>query len=96
MITLWAKTGGQIKGVSALTTYPLYLVTRDPDVKTHQGLQRQGQDRRSLGQDIDPGDHAADGRGQGFGEKDYAKLDPLTVSLSHPDATLAFWATPPA
>ncbi len=25
-----------------------------------------------------------------FGEKNYAKLDPLTVSLSHPDATLAF------
>jgi sulfonate transport system substrate-binding protein len=25
-----------------------------------------------------------------FGEKNFAKLDPLTVSLSHPDATLAF------
>ena len=25
-----------------------------------------------------------------FGEKEFAKLDPLTVSLSHPDATLAF------
>src|SRR5581483_2932489 len=25
-----------------------------------------------------------------FGGKDYAHLDPLTISLSHPDATLAF------
>ncbi len=33
LITLWDKTHGQIKAVSAMTTYPLYLVTRDPDVK---------------------------------------------------------------
>jgi NitT/TauT family transport system substrate-binding protein len=32
MITLWDKTRGQIKGVSAMTTYPLYLITRDPAV----------------------------------------------------------------
>jgi NitT/TauT family transport system substrate-binding protein len=25
-----------------------------------------------------------------FGDKDFARLDPLAVSLSHPDATLAF------
>ena len=25
MITLWDKTNGQVKGVSAMTTYPLYL-----------------------------------------------------------------------
>src|SRR4051812_20400188 len=34
MITLWDKTRGQIKGVSAMTTYPLYLISRNPDVKT--------------------------------------------------------------
>src|SRR5664279_1174870 len=34
LITLWDKTHGQIKGVSAMTTYPLYLVTRNPDVKS--------------------------------------------------------------
>src|SRR5471030_3083195 len=33
LITLWDKTHGQIKAISAMTTYPLYLVTRDPDVK---------------------------------------------------------------
>jgi len=32
MITLWDKTRGQIKGVSAMTTYPLYLITRNPAV----------------------------------------------------------------
>src|SRR6476646_288974 len=33
MITLWDKTNGQVKGVSAMTTYPLYLITRNPNVK---------------------------------------------------------------
>src|SRR5262249_39301344 len=28
MITLWDRTNGQVKGVSAMTTYPLYLVSR--------------------------------------------------------------------
>ena len=32
-----------------------------------QGLQRQGQDRRPVGEDLDAGDHAADGRRQGMG-----------------------------
>src|SRR5262249_1374493 len=34
LATLWEKTHGQIRGVSAMTTYPLYLVTRNPAVKT--------------------------------------------------------------
>src|SRR5215471_15126939 len=38
LITLWDKTNGQIKGVSAMTTYPLYLVTRNPNVKSVKDL----------------------------------------------------------
>src|SRR5438270_11388174 len=34
LITLWDKTGGAVKGVSAMTTYPLYLNTRNPNVKS--------------------------------------------------------------
>src|SRR5258707_515838 len=36
LATLWAKTKGNIgvMGVAAMTTYPLYLNTRDPDVKS--------------------------------------------------------------
>ncbi|TMH66738.1 MAG: ABC transporter substrate-binding protein, partial [Betaproteobacteria bacterium] len=41
------------------------------------GLQRQGQDRRAVRENLDAGDHAADGGG------------PWTVTLSHPDALLA-------
>ena len=36
LITLWDRTRSNVaaKGVAAMTTYPLYLITRNPDVKT--------------------------------------------------------------
>src|SRR2546430_16316090 len=34
LITLWDKTNGAVKGMSAMTTYPLYLVTRNAAVKS--------------------------------------------------------------
>src|SRR5881628_963609 len=36
LITLWDKTQGnvQVKGVSAMTTYPLYLNVRNPNIKS--------------------------------------------------------------
>jgi NitT/TauT family transport system substrate-binding protein len=90
LITLWSKTGGQIKGMSALTTYPLYLVTRDPDVKSIKDF---GAKDKIAVPSVKISTQAIMlqmAAAKTFGEKDYAKLDPLTVSLSHPDATLAF------
>jgi NitT/TauT family transport system substrate-binding protein len=91
LITLWDRTRGnvQIKGVAAMTTYPLYLISKNPAVKSIK--------------DFGAGDKiavpsvkistqaimlqmAASGA---FGESEYARLDPLTISLSHPDALLA-------
>jgi NitT/TauT family transport system substrate-binding protein len=90
LITLWDKTRGQIKGVAAMTTYPLYLVTRNPAVKSIKDFS----DRDKIAvpsvkistQAIMLQMAAA----AAFGQDNYTKLDPLTVSLSHPDATLAF------
>ena len=90
LITLWDKTHGQIKGVSAMTTYPLYLVTRNPAVKSIADFT----DKDKIGvpsvkistQAIMLQMAAA----KAFGQENYGKLDPLTISLSHPDATLAF------
>ena len=63
LITLWGKTKGNIgvMGVSAVTTYPLYLNVRNPEREIDQGFHRQGQDRGARGQGVDAGDHAADG-----------------------------------
>lgn len=91
LILLWDKTRGNagIKGVAAMTTYPLYLITTNPAVKAVR--------------DFGPGDKIAlpsvkistqaimlqMAAAAAFGPKEFARLDPLTVSLSHPDAALA-------
>jgi len=90
LITLWAKTHGQIKGVSSMTTYPLYLITRNPDVKTIKDFT--GKDKIAV-PSVKISTQAIlleMAAAKAFGEKEYTKLDPLTASLSHPDATLAF------
>jgi NitT/TauT family transport system substrate-binding protein len=90
LILLWDKTRGQIKGVSAMTTYPLYLISRNPDVKAIKDFTPKDKiavpSIKISTQAIMLQMAAADA----FGDKDYAKLDVLTVSLSHPDAVLAF------
>ena len=90
MITLWDKTHGAIRGVSAMTTYPLYLVTRNPDIKSVKDFSDKDKiavpSIKISTQAIVLQMAAADA----FGEKDYARLDRYTVSLSHPDALLAF------
>lgn len=89
MITLWDKTRGAIKGVSAITTYPLYLISNNPAVKTARDftdrdkiavpsvkISTQAIMLQMLSAEL-------------WGEKDYQHLDPLTVSLAHPDAAQA-------
>jgi NitT/TauT family transport system substrate-binding protein len=91
LITLWARTRGNldVKGVSAINSMPLYLTTRNPNVKTLQDFT--DKDRIAL-----PAvkvsiqavtlQMAAE---KAFGEGQSAKLDPLTVTMSHPDGQTA-------
>jgi len=90
LITLWDKTHGQIKGVAALTTYPLYLVTRDPDVKTIKDFTAKDKIAVPSVKISTQAIMLQMASAKAFGETEYSKLDPLTISLSHPDATLAF------
>jgi ABC-type nitrate/sulfonate/bicarbonate transport systems, periplasmic components len=90
LITLWDKTHGQIKGVAALTTYPLYLVTRDPDVKTIKDFTAKDKIAVPSVKISTQAIMLQMASAKAFGENEYGKLDPLTISLSHPDATLAF------
>jgi NitT/TauT family transport system substrate-binding protein len=91
LITLWAKTRGNydIKAAAALNSMPLYLVSRNPDAKTLKDLTEK--DRIAL-----PAvkvsiqavtlQMAAE---QAFGPGQQNKLDPLTVTMKHPDAMAA-------
>jgi len=90
-ITLWARTRGNfdVKAVAAVSSYSQYLVTRNPNVKTIKDIT--DQDRIAL-----PGVKVSMSAvvlqmaaAQAFGAENWAKLDPLTVSMSFPDATVA-------
>ena len=87
LITLWDKTHGQIKGVAALTTYPLYLVTRNPDVKSLADFSDKDKIAVPSVKISTQAIMLQMAAAKAFGQKDFAKLDPLTISLSHPDAT---------
>ncbi len=92
LITLWEKTRTNVgvKGVAAITTYPLFLITRNPAVTTPRDFT--DKDRIAVPsvkistQAIMLQMLAA----ELWGEKEYQRLDPLTVSLAHPDAAQAF------
>src|SRR5689334_22952997 len=90
LITLWDKTHGQIKGVSAMTTYPLYLISRNPNVKTIKDLSDKDKIAVPSVKISTQAIMLQMAASAAYGQDNYTKLDPLTVSLSHPDATLAF------
>jgi len=91
LVTIWARTRGNldVKAVSAINSMPLYLNTRNPAVKTIKDFT--DKDKIAL-----PAvkvsiqavtlQMAAE---QAFGEGQQNRLDPLTVSMSHPDAQTA-------
>ncbi|HET7031836.1 MAG TPA: ABC transporter substrate-binding protein [Casimicrobiaceae bacterium] len=91
MITIWAKTKGNldVKAVATLDSMPLYLNTRNPNVKTIKDFT--DKDRIALPavkvsvQAITL-QMAAE---KAFGEGQQGKLDPLTVTMSHPDGQTA-------
>jgi NitT/TauT family transport system substrate-binding protein len=89
LLLLWDRTRGGVKGIVATSAQPLALITRNPSVRT-------------LG-DFGPGDRIAVpivrastqaillqmACAETFGPDQWARLDPITVQLSHPDAAAA-------
>jgi NitT/TauT family transport system substrate-binding protein len=91
LITLWARTRGNldVRGVAALNSMPLYLVTRNPGVKTIKDLtdkDRIGLPAVKISVQALALQMAAE---QAFGPGQQNRLDPLTVTMSHPDAMQA-------
>jgi len=91
LVTLWAKTQGtaqEVRGVSALSSQPFLLNTRNPRIKTIADFTES--DRIALPavkvsvQAVTLQMAAA----RLWGKESYAKLDPLTISLAPPDATV--------
>lgn len=91
LVTLWSRTKTNIgvKGVAAMTSYPLYFVTRNPDLTSLKDLSAKDKiavpSVKISTQAIMLQMAAADL----FGQSNYQKFDEYTVSLSHPDAMVA-------
>ena len=91
LVTLWSRTKGNldVRAVSAINSMPLYLNTRNPNVKT---LKDFGDKDRIALPAVKVSIQAVTlqmAAEKAFGEGQHTKLDALTVSLSHPDAQTA-------
>jgi NitT/TauT family transport system substrate-binding protein len=91
LVILWAKTRGtpqEARGISALSSQPFLLNTRNPNVKTIRDFTDAS---RIAVPAVGVSVQAVTLRmaaAQAFGKENYTKLDPLTVALSPPDATI--------
>lgn len=88
LIVLWDKSRGAYVGLSALSSMPAVMVTRDPNinsVKDFKDSDRIAVVSRVSMQAIILRMLAA----EAYGKEQYAKLDPLTVVMPHPDAMAA-------
>jgi NitT/TauT family transport system substrate-binding protein len=92
LATMWDKTVGtpnEIRALSAVQSMPYVLVTRSPHIKTLRDFTEK--DRIALPA-VKLTGHAIAlqmAAAQEWGREHYDKLDAITVSLSHPDATAA-------
>ncbi|MET0264855.1 MAG: ABC transporter substrate-binding protein [Duganella sp.] len=94
LLTIWDRTAGRqnVKGVASLGSFPYYLVSTNPKVKTIADFSEK--DRIAL-----PAvtvsvqsrilQYAA---AKQWGEKEFARLDKYTQTLPHPDAAAAIIA----
>jgi NitT/TauT family transport system substrate-binding protein len=91
MLTIWSRTrkNYKIRGIAALASLPLYLVTVNPNVKSiadFSGADKIAMPTVKTSIQAITLQMAAEKQ---FGKGQATRLDPLTVSLSHPDAQLA-------
>ena len=88
-VTLWERTRGTIgiKGIAALDSMPMLLVTRNPEVHDIRDLTPS--DRIAVPA-VKVSSQSATlqlAAAQAFGDAGWNRLDPLTVNMGHPTAT---------
>jgi NitT/TauT family transport system substrate-binding protein len=87
LLTIWGRTRGNlgVKGVAAINAMPLYLNTINPDVKTIKDFTEKDRIALPAVKVSIQAVTLAMAAEKVFGPGQHGKLDPLTVSLSHPD-----------
>src|SRR5712692_6791279 len=92
LITLWAKTKGTplwVRGVGALNDMPNELITNNPKVKTIRDFGAKDKIAVTTVKISTQALLLQMAAAKEFGEANYEKLDPLTISMPHPDAMAA-------
>src|SRR3954463_12680868 len=91
LVTLWwrTKSNAGVKGVAAMTSYPLYFVTRNPELKSLKDLSDKDKIAIPSVKISTQAIMLQMAAAELFGQQNYQKFDELTVSLSHPDAMVA-------
>jgi NitT/TauT family transport system substrate-binding protein len=94
LLTIWDRTNGKqnVKGVASLGSFPYYLVSTNPAVHTIADLS--AKDRIALpAVSVSVQSRILQmAAAHQWGDAQYQKLDSLTLSMPHPDATAAIIA----
>jgi NitT/TauT family transport system substrate-binding protein len=86
LLTLWDKTKGQVKGVSAASAVPLILFSRNPNVKSLKDFSDADKIAVPTIKVSTQATVLQMACEKEFGPENRTKLDSLTVAMSHPDA----------
>lgn len=91
LLTIWARTQNnmQIKGIAALESMPLYLVTTDPEVQSLADFNSSHKIALPAVKTSIQAITLQMGAEKFLGEGQHGALDAFTVSMGHPDAQLA-------
>ncbi|MFG1466565.1 ABC transporter substrate-binding protein [Xanthobacter sp. DSM 24535] len=88
-ITLWAKSNGRVKGVAAMSAQPEYLNCRNPALKSVRDLTIKDKIAVPAIKVSTQAVFLQMEAARTWGDANFEKLDPMTVSLSQADASIA-------
>jgi NitT/TauT family transport system substrate-binding protein len=86
---IWGRTRGtpqEVRGISAMVSMTLQILSRDPAIATIADLDKCGKIAVAAVKISAPSLLIQAAAAKAFGPKDYARFDPLTVSMTPPDA----------
>jgi len=93
IITIWARTkgsGNEVKGVAGMVLTPMWLNVNRPEVKSIRDFTDRDKIAVTAVKVSIPAIIMQMAALKEWGKENYARLDALTVSMSHPDAMAAF------
>jgi len=92
LLTIWARTAGTplaVKGIAAFSSQPILLNTRNPNVKTIADFTDKDKIALPAVKVSVQAMMLQMAAAKLWGQANFAKLDPITVGMSPPDATVA-------